>query len=1102
MFIYFDRNGVLQEVINDKAARLGDLNANEIYVYVDEVELDDIWLTLKRPDGTLSVEKSFIANKVVRELPYDPKRDMKFFKDFKEYEFYKFTISDEITIEGVYQATIRMTYEDTLSALGVLVFKAETGVIKSDQSITQAQYDYLIWYVGSWQGQIGDLEEAMGIAQADILGLQNRMNVAEQNFSKIAFGDIAVGRAVMDSFGNSISDTYANKLDLVYSSSNNRIAITLRNVHGISIDADLIDLPKATTSADGLLAKEDKVKINNIASDIASMGALKQNLSEKNQINGYAGLDTNAKIPSSLLPDSVLGQLEYKGTFTPTAYPSSPEKGWFYISIGNGTIGGVDFQVGDWAVFNGSTWDKVDNTDAVMSVNGKLGVVILNGTEIQVGNGDTWTIEQRIVNIYAELNNRYTKAQTYSQNEIEQRLTDLLGMANLQDILIGSYTDGQTVLASDLSAYNFVIALGKDVDNTYTGTFKPSEIVSGNIVSLSPTVYLTRGATDFTITTPTSVKLWGIKLDGITTDDIQHNGNKLKNYLDYLDTNQIKYSHGIKGTPLLIQNVDFSSGIISPWINSYNATLAVVDGRLRVTKNAGTNISNFVQPKNIEVNTTDVYYFACNFESSSVLTNFRLIAEQTSGGITRYIDSPYLNLPANTASFISHIGNFNGTASANRFGFGFITQGAIGTTYFVNNLVAYSVNEMITQGVKDDNGISFSSLTNAQIKAQLDKWILEDRINGVSLLEKIEKIDEEDKKINEEIKRIDIKNKNNIKKNQTLFIAHNGIGGDIGSYYNTINGLYDAYRLGYRSTEIDLRLTSDGEVVLYQHADLATATNGSGSVESKTLAQIKEFDINMKTGGINGIKIPTLREFLDAFKLLKDMSFVIEFKTNNNTVIIKALEILDEYGITNEPMYMSFVRSQLEYLHSIRPELTKVWIALETLPFSDGDITTFANDFGANNALMIGYGDINKTIVDKIHNAGLLASMYGSNDYQVCMDAQAMGVEFLTADNLIQNNILFGETTINNIPDGSTDPDYTIPNDIVNKCAIEMTMLMKYSGTKPTITLGQLNYQVQHNENEWGIVRMQVIGKGSKFKITQTSGTFEFVRCKIKVIEI
>lgn len=554
MFIYFDRNGVLQEVINDKSARLGDLNANEIYVYVDEVELDDIWLTLKRPDGTLSVEKSFIANKVVREIPYDPKRDMKFFKDFKEYEFYKFTITDEITSAGVYQATIRMTYEDTLSALGVLVFKAETGVIKSDQNITQAQYDYLIWYVGSWQGQIGDLEEAMGIAQADILGLKNRMNVAEQDINKIEDGTTVVNKALKDDLGNTIKSTYANKLDLVYSSSNNRIAITLKSYDGNSIDADLIDLPKATTSADGLLSKEDKVKINNIASDIAAMGATKQNLSEKNQINGYAGLDANAKIPSSLLPDSVLGQLEYKGTFTPTAYPSSPEKGWFYISIGNGTIGGVDYQVGDWAVFNGSTWDKVDNTDAVMSVNGKLGVVVLNGTDIPVGNGDTWTVEQRIVNIYAELNDRYTKAQTYSNAEIEQRITDLLGMMNLQDTAIeksaGVFTfdNGDSILATSLAQYNWVITRFYTADGVRYNLFKPSETVSDNrtIVQIdrSPVRYaeikrdndnilfrVVDESDDFDSSYVCTMKMWGIKLDGIDASDISYNNETVESAL-------------------------------------------------------------------------------------------------------------------------------------------------------------------------------------------------------------------------------------------------------------------------------------------------------------------------------------------------------------------------------------------------------------------------------------------------------------------------------------------------------------------------------------------------------------------------------------------
>ena len=121
-----------------------------------------------------------------------------------------------------------------------------------------------------------------------------------------------------------------------------------------------------------------------------------------------------------------------------------------------------------------------------MSVNGKLGVVVLNGTEIQVGNGDTWTVEQRIVNIYAELNNRYTKAQTYSNTEIEQRITDLLGLANLQDTAIeksaGVFTfdNGDSLLASSLAQYNWVITRFYTADGVRYNLFKPSEATSGN----------------------------------------------------------------------------------------------------------------------------------------------------------------------------------------------------------------------------------------------------------------------------------------------------------------------------------------------------------------------------------------------------------------------------------------------------------------------------------------------------------------------------------------------------------------------------------------------------------------------------------------------
>ena len=45
-------------------------------------------------------------------------------------------------------------------------------------------------------------------------------------------------------------------------------------------------------------------------------------------------------------------------------------KGDYFIAKASATISGVAYNTGDWAVYDGGNWAKVDNTDAVMSVNG------------------------------------------------------------------------------------------------------------------------------------------------------------------------------------------------------------------------------------------------------------------------------------------------------------------------------------------------------------------------------------------------------------------------------------------------------------------------------------------------------------------------------------------------------------------------------------------------------------------------------------------------------------------------------------------------------------------------------------------------------------
>lgn len=93
-------------------------------------------------------------------------------------------------------------------------------------------------------------------------------------------------------------------------------------------------------------------------------------------------LTENGKIKESWLPDSILGQLTYQGVFDASQAGDKPAvKGDYYIASKNGqynpdgSAAAESYHVGDWAVYNGSSWDKVDNTDAVTMVNGQIGAV-------------------------------------------------------------------------------------------------------------------------------------------------------------------------------------------------------------------------------------------------------------------------------------------------------------------------------------------------------------------------------------------------------------------------------------------------------------------------------------------------------------------------------------------------------------------------------------------------------------------------------------------------------------------------------------------------------------------------------------------------------
>lgn len=143
------------------------------------------------------------------------------------------------------------------------------------------------------------------------------------------------------------------------------------------------------------------------ASIISKIGYTPENISNKGIASGYVPLNTSTKIDTAYLPDSIVGQLHYVGTWnantnTPTIVSSTGNKGDYYIvSVsGSTTVDGIsDWVIGDWLVFNGSTWDKIDNTDSISSFNGRTGAITLISNDVTTALGYTPVTNTRTLTI-------------------------------------------------------------------------------------------------------------------------------------------------------------------------------------------------------------------------------------------------------------------------------------------------------------------------------------------------------------------------------------------------------------------------------------------------------------------------------------------------------------------------------------------------------------------------------------------------------------------------------------------------------------------------------------------------------------------------------
>lgn len=164
-----------------------------------------------------------------------------------------------------------------------------------------------------------------------------------------------------------------------------------------------------------------------------------------------------------------------------------------------------------------------------------------------------------------------------------------------------------------------------------------------------------------------------------------------------------------------------------------------------------------------------------------------------------------------------------------------------------------------------------------------------------------------------------------LKRRRPLVMAHRGGAGLWPE--NTMYAFSHAVEMGVDVLEIDMHSTADGALVIIHDHTVERTTNGTGRVNSLTLAQLKALDAgyhwsNGQDGRFpfrgQGITVPTLQE---VFKAFPNMRFNIDIKQEQPSLVRPFCRMIRESGMTGKVMVASF---KPEVLDEFRRECTEV----------------------------------------------------------------------------------------------------------------------------------------------------------------------------------
>lgn len=240
-----------------------------------------------------------------------------------------------------------------------------------------------------------------------------------------------------------------------------------------------------------------------------------------------------------------------------------------------------------------------------------------------------------------------------------------------------------------------------------------------------------------------------------------------------------------------------------------------------------------------------------------------------------------------------------------------------------------------------------------------------------------------------------------------LVIAHRGGAGLAPE--NTLSAFGRAVDLGVDVIELDVRSTSDGELIVIHDALVDRTTDGRGQIVEMTLAEAKKLNAgyNWSSDGgqtfpyrEKGVSIPTLREVFTAFPKVK---FNIEHKNQTPSFVKPLCSLIREFklgesvvvGSFNQAILDDFRRECAEVATSASPSEVSKFLAMYKTGVSEAYSPLMqALQVPENAGLQI----LSKEFVEAAHERKLKVHVWTVNETEDMKRLLEMGVDGIMTD--------------------------------------------------------------------------------------------------------